>query len=75
VCLELARKSGSVADAATTLNNLGNLDWKQNRMEEARKAYEEALKIYVDFAKTDPDQFSPHAERVKRLLVEIPERE
>jgi hypothetical protein len=40
-------------------------------MEEARKAYEEALKIYEKFAAHDPEQFSPRVTDVKRLLEEV----
>jgi len=57
---------------AQTLNNLGRLEADHNRMEEARKAYEEALGIYERFAKRDPEQFLPHVQRVKRLLNELP---
>ena len=39
---------------ARTLNNLGILHSDQNRMEEARKAYEEALGIYRELAQTIP---------------------
>jgi Tetratricopeptide repeat len=45
--------------ARKRLNNLGILDRAQNRPAEARKAFEEAMKIYEAFAKQDPDQFSP----------------
>jgi hypothetical protein len=43
------------------------LDRAQNRPAEARKAFEEALKIYEAFAKQDLDQFSPLVERMKKL--------
>jgi hypothetical protein len=55
-----------------TLNNPGILDRSPNRIEEARKEFEEALKIYEAFAKEDPEQFSPHVKRVKKLLKELP---
>jgi tetratricopeptide (TPR) repeat protein len=48
---------------ATTLNNPGILNRAQYRPEDARKAFEEALKIYEAFAKQDPDQFSPRVVR------------
>ena len=61
------------------LNNLGLLDNAQNRWgearkeaEEAQKAFEEALTIYEDFAKQDPDQFSPLVEWMKKLLKHLP---
>ena len=53
---------------AASLNNLGVLDRDQNRMEEARKDYEEALNIYEAFAKQDPEEFSSDVKRVKKLL-------
>jgi hypothetical protein len=61
-----------LSHVAATLNNLGILDRAQNRPEEARKEYEEALKIYEVFAEEDPEQFSPHVKRVKKLLKELP---
>ena len=56
---------------AATLNNLGILARAQNQPEEARKEYEEALKIYEGLAKQDPEQFLPHVSRVKKLLEEL----
>ena len=38
-------------EVAQTLNNLGIVDSVQNRAEEARKAFAEALKIYRELAK------------------------
>ena len=58
-CLELARRSGNQADVAMTLNNLGILDSEQNRKEEARKAFEEALGIYRELAQKNPDIYLP----------------
>jgi tetratricopeptide (TPR) repeat protein len=58
-CLELARKSGNAAETARTLNDLGMLEADQNRPEEARKAYEEALKTYRDLAQRDPETYLP----------------
>ena len=55
-----------------TLNHLGILDSDQNRMAEARKEYEEALKIYEAFAKQDPEQFTTDVKRLKKLLQELP---
>jgi tetratricopeptide (TPR) repeat protein len=57
---------------AITLNNLGILDSDQNRMAEARKEYEEALKIYEAFVKQDPEQFTTDVKRLKKLLKELP---
>lgn len=45
-CLNLSRQSGNADDIARVLNNLGILHRAQNRMDEARKAYEEALTTY-----------------------------
>jgi tetratricopeptide (TPR) repeat protein len=56
---------------ARTLNNLGVLYRDENRMEEARKAYEEALQIYQAFAQIDPSRYQPDVLRVKRLLDEL----
>ena len=44
---------------ALTLNNLGVLHSDQNRMEEARKAYEEALAICRKLAASNPDTYLP----------------
>ena len=41
-------------DMATTLTNLGAVDGVQNRMEEGRQHYEEALKIYSQLAQQNP---------------------
>jgi hypothetical protein len=57
---------------AATLNDLGILDSDQNRMEEARKEFEEALKIYEAFAEQDPEQFTTDVQRLKKLLKELP---
>jgi lipoprotein NlpI len=44
-------------NVAMTLNNLGALDHTQNRMAEARKHYEEALKTYRQLAQQNPDTY------------------
>ena len=54
-----------------TLNNLGILDSDQNRMADARKEYEEALKICEAFAKQDPEQFTTDVKRLKTLPREL----
>ena len=41
-------------------------------MAEARKEYEEALKIYEAFAEQDPEQFTTDVKRLKKLLQELP---
>jgi len=48
------------------------LDSDQNRTAEARKEYEEALKILEDFAKQDPEQYTTDVKRLKKLLEELP---
>ena len=70
-CEDLARRSGSKTKLAMTLNNLGILHRDQNRMEDARQAYEEALKIYGDFAKKAPSRYGRDVERVQRLLKKL----
>ena len=69
---ELLRDLGDRWGIASTLNNLGILNRAENRTEETRKAFEEALKIYEAFAKQDPDQFSPLVERLTTLLKHLP---
>ncbi len=57
--LELARDEGNLPYVAGTLNNLGNLHRHENRMADARKAYEEALKSYRQLAEKNPDTYLP----------------
>jgi hypothetical protein len=58
-------------DVAATLNNLGILDCDQNRMEEARNEYAEALNIYERFAERNPERFSAYVTKMKNLLKEV----
>jgi len=58
-CLELARRSGNAAETARTMNNLGILEAEQNRPDEARKAFDEALKTYRDLAQRNPETYLP----------------
>jgi hypothetical protein len=44
---------------ATALNNLGTLDGAQNRLEAARKEYEEGLKTYRKLAQNYPESYLP----------------
>ncbi|MDQ2948394.1 MAG: tetratricopeptide repeat protein, partial [Acidobacteriota bacterium] len=59
-CLSLARSQSDDARIARTLNNLGILHNDQNRMEEARKAYQEALATYRKLAASNPDTYLPY---------------
>jgi hypothetical protein len=43
----------------------------RHQTEEARRAFEEALKIYEAYAKQNPEQFSSDVKRVKKLLEEL----
>ena len=52
--------STSLWDKARTLNNLGNLDRMQNRLDEAREHDEAALKIYRQLAQQNPDAYLPY---------------
>ena len=63
-CLTLARESGDPGRIAGMLNNLGVLHSDQNRKEEARKAYEEALAIRRKLAAANPDTYLPDVARV-----------
>ena len=47
-------------------------DSDQNRMADARKEYEEALKICEAFAKQDPEQFTTDVKRLETLPRELP---
>jgi tetratricopeptide (TPR) repeat protein len=58
-CLELARRNRRDGDIATTLNNLGVLHLQQNRMDEARKAFQEALQIRRTLAGKNADSYLP----------------
>jgi hypothetical protein len=59
---ELARKDPEtyLPYVAATLNDLGILDSDQNRMEEARKEFEESLKIYRKLVQKDPATYLPY---------------
>jgi tetratricopeptide (TPR) repeat protein len=55
----LARDGDDRAAVASTLNNLGNLLGDQQDAAGARKAYEEALKLYRELAAANPEAFRP----------------
>jgi len=71
---KLAEKNREVylPHVALALNNLGILDRDQHQTKEARRAFEEALKIYETYAKQNPEQFSSDVQRVNKLLEELP---
>ncbi len=46
-------------DLAMTASNLEGLDTEQKRMDEARRHFEEALKIYRQLAQQNPDTYLP----------------
>jgi hypothetical protein len=56
-CLELAKSKGNNSDVAQTLDGVAFLDRIQNRPEAARNGFEEALKIYRELAKKDPETY------------------
>src|SRR5882672_8500232 len=58
--LTLARQASDRARVAWTLNNLGILNADENRKDEARKAYEEALAVYRALAVQNPDVYRPY---------------
>src|SRR5260221_1013852 len=59
ICLDWTRKDGKNAEPADTRNNLGIPDRDKNRMEDARKEYEEILKTYRELARKDPETYLP----------------
>jgi hypothetical protein len=56
---------------AGTLNNLGFLDKNQNRIEESRLNYSEALSIYRQLAQGDRARFAGDVARVEASLEEL----
>src|SRR6266404_1985203 len=60
ICLDWARKDGKNAEPTDTRNNLGIPDRDRNRIEEARKEYEETLKTYRELAQKDPETYLPY---------------
>jgi tetratricopeptide repeat protein len=64
--------SAKALNVAGTLNNLGNLDRGQGRMEEARKEFAEALQIYETLARQNSPRFSTDVRRVKKLMEQLP---
>jgi tetratricopeptide (TPR) repeat protein len=60
ICLDWTRKDGKNAEPTDTRNNLGIPDRDQNRIEDARKEYEETLKTYRELAQKDPETYLPY---------------
>jgi hypothetical protein len=59
---------------AGTLNNLGFLDRNQNRIEESRAHYTEAITIYRELALGDSARFAGDIARVEASLKELREQ-
>ncbi len=55
-------------DMAATLNNLAVVDLRQNRADEARECYQEALKAYRQLAQQDPDTYLPRVAGILSAL-------
>jgi tetratricopeptide (TPR) repeat protein len=70
-CLKWARKGGKDAELADTLNDLGVIDSDQNRMEEARKKLDEALKTYRELAQKNPELYLPDVAKTAVNLGEL----
>ena len=70
-CLELARRNKDNSEIAATLNNLANLDRDQNRMEAARKEYEEALRIRRQLAQKNRHTYLPDVATILNNLANL----
>ena len=57
-----------------TLNNLGFLDRNQNRIEEFRAHYTEAMTIYRELAQGDSARYAGDIARVEASLKELKEK-
>jgi len=57
--LAIARRAGAQDQIAKALSGLGILHVNLNRMDEARKAFEEALSIRRDLARQSPEAYLP----------------
>src|SRR5260221_16355 len=60
ICLDWTRKDSKTTEPADTRNNLGNTDRDQKLIEKGRKEYEEALKIYRELARKNPETYLPY---------------
>jgi tetratricopeptide (TPR) repeat protein len=70
-CLELARRNNDNGEIAATLNNLGDLDRAQNRMEAAREEYQEALMIRRELAQKNRDTYLPNVAMTLNNLANL----
>jgi len=59
---------------AQTLGNLGILDATQNRMEEARAHYREAISIYKEFSKRDPSRYTVDIATIESALAKLEQK-
>ncbi|HEV3037831.1 MAG TPA: tetratricopeptide repeat protein [Candidatus Angelobacter sp.] len=59
-CLEIAKGDHNEASVAKALNNLGKLYNDHHRLDEARQALDEALKISRGLARKDPEVYMPY---------------
>lgn len=73
--LDLYRQNGEEAGVAGALNNLGVLHRYENRLDQARKAYEEALAILETFARNSHGQYAPRIARTRALLEDLARRQ
>ena len=65
------RDPGYRPNVAETLNNLGNLNLKQNRIEKALESFSEAFGIYVTLATENLDQYGQTALDVLETLARV----
>lgn len=68
-------KSNTQVDQArlTTLNDLGILDAIQNRPDDARRKYEEALQSYRQLAQREPGTYIPYVAATLNNLALVDE--
>jgi len=53
---------------ALALTDLGSLDFRQKRTDEARQNFEDTLKIYRQLAQQDPDAYLPNVATTLNIL-------
>ena len=69
--LEECRKRKNIANVATALNNLGELNRVFTRYKEAEPDYQESLKIYRELAKTNRDDYIKYVAMVLNNLAAL----